>query len=318
MTAAPVRKPSRLEPQMRIQYLPGVGPRRAEQLARLGIKTVSDLLHLFPRRYIDVAAVVRIGSLNTFEGEVTVTGTVAVARRLRGRGGRNAGFEAVLDDGSGQISCTFFGRGFMTGVMERGQRWIVFGRLKLWRDRLFLAPLEYERLDCDEKEDGLQGKIGGVIPVYPATEGLGQKLLRRLTAAALPAAASFTDRVPEKIRRSLALPSRPEAFRLVHRPAKVAQAAGGRRALAFEELFYLELMLLGRKFHIGAEQRIRKYVPHNHLLKKLAVALPFRLTEAQKRVVREIDADLAGPHPLNRLVQGDVGSGKTVVALVAA
>ncbi|HLA39746.1 MAG TPA: DEAD/DEAH box helicase, partial [Candidatus Glassbacteria bacterium] len=303
---------------MRVQYLSGVGPRRAEQLARIGIRTVSDLLYLFPRRYIDATAVVRIGTITTFEGELTITGTVASARQIRGRGGRSAGFEAVLDDGTGRIVCSFFGRGFLSGVMERGQRWIVFGRLKLWRDRLFLDPIEYERLDGDRSETGPLGKSGGVIPVYPATEGLGQKMLRRFTAAALPAASFIPDKLPEAIRQSLSLPSRPEAFRLVHRPAKIEEAASGRRALAFEELFYLELMLLGRKFHIGSQKRVRKYVRHNHLLKKLAASLPFRLTGAQKRVLREIDADLAGPHPLNRLLQGDVGSGKTIVALIAA
>ena len=319
MSARAKKKPGLIEPQMRVQYLKGVGPRRAEQLARLGVERVYDLLYLFPRRYLDASQVTQVASLKGPAQEVTVAGVLVSVRTIRGKFGRKTGFEAVLDDGTGRITCSFFGRGFLENVMSKGQRWVIFGDLRLYRNRLYFNPVEYEQLSG---EDGslkeMTGKAGGIIPIYPLTEGLTQKAMRRITESALPAVRFIEDKLPEQLRSSLNLIGRQEALLAVHRPKDTALAREGKRALAFDELFYLELMLLGRKLHIGSEKRVRRYEKRNHLLCPLARSLPFTLTEAQKRVLRTIDNDLTGPHPLNRLIQGDVGSGKTVVAVIAA
>ena len=314
------KDPARIEPGMQVQYLTGVGPKRAEQLARLGVERVVDLLYLFPRRYIDFAAAVPIGSIKGPAREVALLGRIVSCRRLKGRGGRITGFEAVLADSSGKITCSFFGRAFLAGQMEIGQRWIMFGEVRQYRGKLFFIPVEYEQIaDEPERSDsGILDVRGGVIPVYPLTEGLSQKILRRIIAAALPAAARLREKLPEEFRARLGLLGRAESVRILHRPESIARAGEAHRSLAFEELFYLELMLLGRKFHLGARQRVRIYEKHNNLLRRLARVLPFSLTEAQKRVLRTIDSELTGPHPLNRLVQGDVGSGKTIVAVIAA
>jgi len=311
-----------VEPEMHVQYLPGVGPKRAEQLARLGVERVVDLLYLFPRRYLDATRITPLGSLKGPAREITVAGTVVLVRTMYSRR-RKIGFEAVLDDGTGRISCSFFGRAFLKDLIARGERWIMFGEVRLYRDRLYLNPIEYELLLEEEAEKaagdgGIIGTGGGVIPIYPLTEGLTQKTLRKIIDNALKAAPRLEDKLPGSLRRAWGLLDRAQALCLVHRPQNGNQALQARNSLVFEELFYLELMLLGRKFHLRAEERKRHYVKHNHLIRALGRALPFSLTEAQKNVLRTIDNDLTGSHPMNRLVQGDVGSGKTVVAVFAA
>jgi len=313
------KKPSLIEPQMRVQHLKGVGPKRAEQLARLGVERIYDLLYLLPRRYLDASQVTPVAHLKGPARDVTVAGTIVSVRTIRDRFKRKTGFEAVLDDGTGRITCSFFGRTFLENVMAKNQRWVLFGDLRLYRGRLYLNPVEYDRLSGGSSSlQEMIGKAGGIIPIYPLTEGLSQKAMRRITENALPAVGSLEEKLPEQVRKGRGLMGRREALLAVHRPKDIARALEGKRALAFDELFYLELMLLGRKLHIGSEKRVRPYERRNHLLRRLARTLPFTLTEAQKRVLRTIDSDLTGPHPLNRLIQGDVGSGKTVVAVIAA
>jgi ATP-dependent DNA helicase RecG len=306
---------------MLVQFISGVGPVRAGQLARLGVERVADLLYLFPRRYLDATMVAPLGSLQGPAKEVTVSGTVVSARPMYARR-RKIGFEVVLADSTGRISCRFFGRPYLAGTIQKGECWIMFGDLKLFRNILYLDPLEYEPLlDKDKQElseSGIIGSGGGIIPIYPLTEGLSQKVMRRITGRALGAAANLEDRLPESLRQAHNLLDRKQALLAVHRPQDLAQAGLGRKSLVFEELFYLELMLLGRKFHLQAEIRKRIYRKYNNLIRSLGRALPFSLTEAQKQVLRTIDSDLTGNHPMNRLIQGDVGSGKTIVAVFAA
>ncbi|MCE5271712.1 ATP-dependent DNA helicase RecG [bacterium] len=308
----------RIDPESEIQFLPGVGPKRAELLARLGVTLVRDLLYLFPRRYLDLSAVTRIGSLGAAESaEVSLAGTVRLARPMYARK-REIGFEAVLDDGSGWIVCRWFGRTFLKDKIEDGQRWLVYGSLRLWRGKPYLSPQEYFRLEDPEPGAPDEGRAGQVTPVYPLTEGLTQWQMRRLSLAALPSADSLPEHLPDALRRELGLMPRAAAVRSLHRPSTLAEVAPARRSLAFDELFYLELMLLGRRIHLQAEKRSRIYERRNHLVRELGKTLPFELTEAQKRVLRAIDSDLTGGSPLNRMLQGDVGSGKTIVAVFAA
>lgn len=308
---------TRIDPESPAQFLAGVGPRRAEQLKRLEVEWVKDLLYLFPRRYLDLSAVVRIGSLGADSGEVTVAGSIRLARPMYARK-REVGFEAVLDDGSGWIVCRWFGRTFLKDKIENGQRWLVYGSLRPWRGRLYLNPVEYERLD-DPAEGPTEARpAGSVTPVYPLTEGVTQWFMRRITETALPAADNLPEHLPETLRNELNILPRSEAVRTLHRPPDMASIAPARRSLAFDELFYLELMLLGRRVHLQAEKRIRLYERKNNLVRALGKTLPFELTGAQKNVLRTIDSDLTGQSPMNRLVQGDVGSGKTIVAVFAA
>lgn len=313
-------KPStvqRHDPADEVQFLKGVGPRRAEQLARLGVRSIRDLLYLFPRRYLDIGAVEPIGALSDPSAEITVAGEIRTARVMVARG-REVGFEALLDDGSGSIVCRWFGRSFLKDKIEKGQRWLVFGNLKVYRGKVYLNPVEYERLDSGDRDRDGAALNGGVAPIYPLTEGLTQWYLRKITGTALPSAERLEERLPDGLRSELNLMTRAEAVRSMHRPEELSRVTAARRSLAFDELFYLELMLLGRRIHLQAEPRLRHYRRLNHLIRALGRSLPFALTGAQRRVLRAIDADLAGHYTMNRLVQGDVGSGKTLVAVFAA
>ncbi len=317
MTGEKHRLVKRIDPESPVQFLAGVGPRRAEQLKRLEIERVKDILYLFPRRYLDLSSVARIGSLNAESGDVTVAGSIRLARPMYARK-REVGFEAVLDDGSGWIVCRWFGRTFLKDKIENGQRWLVYGGLRPWRGRLYLNPVEYERLDDPAGGETEARPAGGVTPVYPLTEGITQWFMRRLTTTALPAANNLPEHLPETLRIEMNILPRAEAVRTLHRPPDMASIAPARRSLAFDELFYLELMLLGRRIHLQAEKRMRLYERKNNLVRALGKTLPFELTGAQKNVLRTIDSDLTGQSPMNRLVQGDVGSGKTIVAVFAA
>ena len=317
----PVKKSaSPVDLTMRVQYLRGVGPKRAEQLERLGVKRVNELLFLLPRRYLDATGPTPLAALTGPDREVTVVGKVVSARLMYAHR-RKIGFEAILDDGTGRILCRWFGRAFLQGKMKKGQLWLVFGDTKLYRNRVFLNPVEYVQLDEDaEMRQGIGtilGRSGGVIPVYPLTEGLTQNTIRRITDNVLAAAGALTDRIPRAVRENYNLMTQAEAIVAAHRPKSLSSSGLARRSLAFEELFLLELMLLGRKIHLQAEKRSRLYRLHNHLVRRLGRALPFKLTEAQKRVLRQINENLTGEHPMNRLVQGDVGCGKTMVAVFA-
>ncbi|MEA2063049.1 MAG: ATP-dependent DNA helicase RecG [Gemmatimonadota bacterium] len=309
-----------LDPVMRVQFLPGVGPKRAEQLARLGVERVADLFYLLPRRYLDATCRRPVSGLTAPEREVTVVGTMSRTRVMYSYR-RKIGFEAVLDDGTGKILCRWFGRAFLQGKVEKGQRWLVFGEVKLYQGKLFLSPVEYARVDEEGPAGGggtLAGCEGGVIPVYPLTEGLTQNFMRKLTVSVLPAAGScFEEHLSGALRKKHGILTKAGAIVAAHRPESLEAAAAARRSLAFEELFFLELMLLGRRIHLRSEKRSRVYKKPNRLVRQMGRALPFELTGAQKRVLRQIDAELSGPHPMNRLIQGDVGSGKTIVALFA-
>jgi ATP-dependent DNA helicase RecG len=305
---------------MRVQYLRGVGPKRAEQLSRLGVERVTDLLFLLPRRYLDATNPTSIESLTGPVREITVVGRVVSARLVNSRG-RKIGFDAVLDDGTGRLLCRWFGRAFLHDKVKKGQLWLVFGDAKLYRDKLFLNPIEYACLDEESGPRQGPGKAlssaGGVIPVYPLTEGLTQSTMRRITDSVLTVANKLKDRLSASVLRDYSLMTRAEAVVAAHRPESVSAAGVARRSLVFEELFLLELMLLGRKIHLQAETRTRRYKKLNNLIRRLGHTLPFELTKAQKKVLRQIDEDLTGDHPMNRLVQGDVGSGKTIVAVFA-
>ena len=303
-----------LRPDTPVQYIKGVGPKRAEQLARIGIERVDQLLFHFPRKYLDANTVRPIASLVADDREVAIVGKVISARALYARNRRASGMEALLSDESSNIIVRWYGRGFLEGKIEKGQSWLVLGDVRIYKGKPYFSPIEYFRIDGGENgEEG--GK--GIIPVYPLTEGVSQYAMRWMVEAALPAVKAIPEHLPASVRLEMGYPPRADAVLAMHRPESSGQAYTARDSLAFDELFYLQLMLLGRKLHLKRESRRRIYEKKNHLIRRMGAALPFELTDAQKNVLRQLDEDLCGPHPMNRLVQGDVGSGKTMVALFA-
>jgi len=295
-----------------VRFLKGVGEVRADQLMRLGIRTANDLLHHLPHRYEDATTVTPIARLETGM-DVTVIGTVISKGILPTRKGLRV-FQAVVRDESGLIEVGWPGQPFLDRVIQKDDVLLLTGQVRFFHGRQ-LSPREFVNLGA-----GAEGTKGGrVLAVYPATEGLSFKQIRSLIDqhldALLPLAREW---LPEPVLRAAGVPPLPDALRMVHRPASVAKALRGRSRLAFEEL--LAVQLLQRRAKALARERREgiRFVNKRELTKRLKAALPFALTSAQTRVTREIVADMCSDHRMHRLLQGDVGSGKTIVALFAA
>jgi ATP-dependent DNA helicase RecG len=284
-----------------VETLPGVGPALRRRLARLGLQTVGDVLAHRPRRYEQPVPERTIAALAAGEEAVLE----AVVRRVSGRRrGRLHILTAVVADGTGELRATWFNQPWLEAKLRPGTRVRLRGRL----DRRGFAVDSYDLGEAAETAD--------FAPVYPASEELHQKQLRALAAAALVHARSGGDLLPAELRAAERLPLRADALVALHRPGSLAEAEEGRRRLAFEELLVLQLALARR-----ARERealvAAPLEPPGELVARYREVLPFSLTEAQERAIRELDEDLALAMPMQRLLQGDVGAGKTVVALYA-
>ena len=295
-----------------VTYLKGVGPRRAELLARLGITTAGDLLMHVPRRYEDATTVLPVARAQPGQ-DVTVLGRVISKGVIPTRRGLRI-FQAVIQDASGLLEVGWPGQPYLDRTIAIGDVLLLSGPVRVFRGRQ-LAPREFVNLGADDA-----GTAGGrVLAVYAATEGLPTKLLRQLVESQLDVLLpQVRDPLPAEIIAAAGVPPLAEALRLVHRPGSVREAEHGRARLAFDELFCVQLL------HRRANQLERvaregiTFVNRKQLTTALKSRLPFTLTGAQIRVLREIVADMTSPHRMHRLLQGDVGSGKTIVALFAA
>ena len=295
-----------------VTYLKGVGPRRAELLAKLGITTAGDLLMHVPRRYEDATTVLPVARAQPGQ-DVTVLGRVISKGVIPTRRGLRI-FQAVIQDASGLLEVGWPGQPHLDRTINVGDVLLLSGPVRIFHGRQ-LAPREFVNLGADDA-----GTAGGrVLAVYPATDGLPTKLLRQLVDAQLDALLpQITDPLPASVLAAAGVPPLADALRLVHRPGSVKEAERGRARLAFEELFCVQLL------HRRANQLERSerdgitFVNRRKLTTALKQLLPFTLTGAQVRVLREIVADMTSHQRMHRLLQGDVGSGKTIVALFAA
>jgi ATP-dependent DNA helicase RecG len=307
-----------------IQYVKGVGPKRASLLAKKGIETVEDALFLLPyayedRRIMKDIADLEVGALETFSGEVFAAGP---SRTRRGRI-----WQIIVGDTMDRVACKWFRfkEAYMAGRFKPGTRVVVSGRVGSYGMQKELHHPDIELME--EGEDSSHWFYGGrLVPKYSATEGLSPKLLRSIVAGV---AESYADQVeeifPGWLRREHGLPVLSEALKTLHAPGDDEDPEALNRGnhpahsrIVFEELFLLELGMARRRAATEREARQVVYTGESPLRRKLLESLPFSLTAAQKKVLGEIDTNLAGPHPMNRLLQGDVGCGKTVVALAAA
>jgi len=297
-----------------VQYVKGVGPRVAGTLEKLGIFTVQDLLYHFPRRYEDRTRFARVSQLNHGE-TATVLGTVITADNVQTRG-RLVLTKVAVDDGSGVVALTWFNQKFRKDqfLKLRGRKIVVFGTVQAGRWGVEMASPEWELFS--EDEDPLSS--GRVVPVYPLTEGLFQSQLRKALRGALDAYVGMVEEIlPESMRDRLDLMDIAESLRNIHFPESQEALDAARKRLVFEELFLLQLALAVRKRGMEAPGRGISFETPANFRDELKEVLPFELTGAQKRVIKEIAADMRRPICMNRLLQGDVGSGKTAVALAA-
>jgi ATP-dependent DNA helicase RecG len=299
-----------------VKFLKGIGERRAEQLERLGIRTARDLLWHLPHRYVDASTVTplaraEVGQEVACVGRVVAKGVVPTRRGLRI-------FHAVLRDDSGVLECVWPGQAFLDRTVAVGQTLLVSGPVRFYHGRQ-MAPREFVILsDAEADGEGEPLAAGKVLPVYPATEGLSHKVLRSLIERHLDGLIALSEEVlPEPLRRSLDLPTLADALRAVHRPATAAEAELGRRRLAFDELLDLQLMLIRARTVAKRHRSGVAFTVKRDLTTRLKTSLPWELTDDQQRALREITADMTAPDRMHRLLMGDVGTGKTVVALFA-
>jgi len=299
----------------------GVGPERAQQLARLGVSTIEDLLLLRPRRYEDRRKFLPIAQLQLGEA-ATVRGTIIAAGVKRWRKGERALFECVLDDGSAHLYCRWWqAQPWMEEYFVTGREFLVFGKPESLRPRTMDHP------ETEWVEPGEESFIHfhRMVPIYPLTEGLPQRWLRRLVWHTLekferhltdphPGVTASTINFPP----ATLLPSRARAVRQLHFPEELADTEVARQRLALDEFLELQLQIQARRMKFEANARALPCAGNNRLMKRFLAQLAFKLTSAQTRVLREIRADLGGAHPMRRLLQGDVGSGKTAVAACTA
>lgn len=309
-----------------LTYLPGVGPKSAEKLAKLGLYNVRDILYYYPRDHIDYARQVNIRDLK--EGE-TVTLVVTVKRCTCFTSPRNNKLtilELAVRDHTGQLRLSRFYMGTRytnRGWQEQQKRLYptgatiaASGLVKRTKFGMTLDEPEIEVLQhAGDEIDSL--KVGRVVPVYALTEGVGADLVRKTVIAALPAVQHIKEALPSVLREQYGLIDIQEAIAQIHFPPSSEALAAARRRLIFDEFFYLQLGLLHRRQNQRQAQTSAVLAPTGKLIDQFYTILPFRLTDAQQRVINDILNDLQKPTPMNRLVQGDVGSGKTVVAVVA-
>ncbi len=294
-----------------VQFLKGVGARRADALGRLNIATLHDLILHLPHRYLDASTVTPIAKARVGE-EVACIGTVVSTGVLPTRRGLRV-FQAVLEDASGRIECSWPGQAFLDRTIRPGLLLLVVGPVRFYHGRQ-LAPREQIVLG----EAGDAAASGRVLPIYPATEGLTPRFLRGLIQQVLDQAIPLVpDLLPEALRERFGLPPLAEALRAIHAPESLAEAEAGRRRLAVDELLDLQLMLARARLVARRDRDGIRFEVQRTLTTALRESLPWELTADQRQAVRAIFADMTQPARMHRLLMGDVGTGKTVVALFA-
>lgn len=297
-----------------IQYLKGIGPQRAKILAKAGIYRIEDLLYYFPRRYEDRSHLLLISRLKENEEQTIQAQVLASGQRQSWKKRRFSILEVVVGDASGKISCVWFNQPYLKNYFSVGTMLILHGRVERYGKRLQMNSPEFEILN-DEKE---KHNSYGIVPVYRLPEGMTQRYLRKIISICLddylPAVKDF---LPYDIRARNKLLNLARSLRVIHFPLDLELQKAAYQRLAFEEFFLFQVPLALRKL----KNRQRPGVSHQvegKLVDNFLSGLEFTLTASQKRVIAEIKADMARASSMQRLLQGDVGSGKTVVATLSA
>jgi len=293
-----------------VEILKGVGEKRKASLHEYGIDNVLELLTNYPRRWVDRTAEARVSDLVPGQ-EALVLVEVRKVAKIPLKGGRSM-LTVTVGDGSGRVTAVFFNQPWRARQLTEGLQIAMFGKADMYRGALQMTnPII----------DLIGDRTGRIVPIYPQSEKAGlstweiagwiENALERCKTRGL------LDPVPMTVCEKYQLVDRTAAMWNIHLPESIALKNDARRRLAFDELLRVQLVLVGRKRAFERDSRGIKHAVDNKLVDRFVAALPFGLTGAQRRVIDEISHDLAGPHPMHRLLQGDVGSGKTVVAVAA-
>ena len=308
-----------------LQFVRGVGPRRAADLARVGLHTAEDFLLRFPLRYEDRAALLPIGKLRPGQRATVIGDVLSTGVRSTRRPGFRL-FEIVVKDATGHVRAVFPNQAFLRDVFHPGQQVVLFGSIEYRGAGLQLTNPEYELIRPDADDEDATIHTGRIVPIYEKVGSLTTRVQRSLMhwiVQMLPD--DLADPVPAPIRAARALPDRRTAISRAHFPppgtpleALNAFRTADQQRLVFEEFFLFQAGLVLRQRQRATERKIRPVVVDDRIREAARRVLPFRLTGGQRDALREIVADMQRPEPMNRLLQGDVGAGKTIVALLAA
>jgi len=306
-----------------VTALPGVGRARAEKLRNLGIETLEGLLRHYPRRYEDRRRPVSVGALVNGEAalvRVCVRRVIQVPARVRGGPASRIPMKVICFDESGEITLLFFNARWLSRAFHEGTEYWVYGTPRRDFSGVSMAHPDFEETARKYPDDGGRGgNVGaGIVPVYPLTAGVAQKYLRGLVQAALPAAGLAGEFIPAAIASERRLAPIGFALAQIHFPEDEHTLNAARYRLDYEEFFLLQARLLYARAKTGATEDGERTCAESLAAGETASLFPFKLTEAQRRTIKEIRDDMAGAAPMNRLLQGDVGSGKTAVAVAAA
>lgn len=297
-------------PELRVETLKGVGKTHAAKLERLGIHTVGDLLAHYPRRYDDFSQVIPMRQMRP--GPVTFKGQVVQIAARRARNKRLTITEAIITDGTGTVKAIWFNQPFLPKQYPSGSPVLVAGQLEFKNNDL---AMQSPALEHDDARAGRH--TARIVPVYPETDGVSSKQLRNWIMPLLPLIDGLPETLPETVIQKAKLMERQRAIVEIHAPSSEANLKKARYRLAFEELFFIIAASLAIKHEIKTESAvaIKLQVP---VAQEFVKALEFELTNAQRQAAWQILQDMTGDHPMNRLLEGDVGTGKTVVAMLAA
>ncbi len=294
-----------------LTVLQGVGPKHAQTLSELGLHTLGDMLYYFPRRYEDYSQLKPIKSL-WYGEQVTVLGTLQSVHTRPIRGGRAQIVEAILGDGTGNLRLSWFNQPWIANRLKEGEQISVSGKVDQYLGRLVMNQPDWEAVDIQHLH------TNRIVPIYPLTARITQKWLRGLMNQVVTYwAPAVVDSLPDATRQAAGLLPLGRALLQVHFPESQETLKTARERLAFDEIFFLQMGVLRQKRDWKQAEARRFEIPDEWLAARLE-KLPFTLTGAQQRAISDLRADLNSGKPMNRLLQGDVGSGKTVVAALAA
>jgi ATP-dependent DNA helicase RecG len=294
-----------------LTVISGIGQKHAETLSGLGLHTLGDMLYYFPRRYDDYSKLKPINRLEYGE-ELTIIATVQSSSTRPLRGGQSQITEVVVSDGTGFLRVNWFNQPWLSNRLKSGDQIVLSGKVDMYLGRLVMSSPDWEDLDQDHLH------TNRIVPVYPLTSKITQRWLRRMMYQTVTYWASkVTDYLPQTVRTSANLVSLPVALKQAHFPDSTTNLEAAQYRLAFDEVFLMQMGVLQTKRNWQSVSA-RTFSVEDEWLTGLLGRLPYALTGAQQRVIQEIRSDLCSGRPMNRLIQGDVGSGKTIVAAAAA
>ena len=294
-----------------LTVIQGVGSKYFQALKKLGLYTLGDLLYYIPRRYDDYSELKTINRI-AYQDEITIIASVYSITTRPVRGGKMKLTEAVVTDGTGFLRLTWFNQPWLDKNYPVGTQLVISGKVDMYLGRLMISNPDCELLEQEHLH------TNRIVPIYPLTEKITQKWIRRVMyETVMYWAPRVFDPIPIPIRQEASVPSLQEALLQVHFPDSMDRLDQAKYRLAFDEIFMLQLGVLSQKRNWQALQA-EKYEVTDEWLEQITSQLPYALTGAQQKALQDIRQDLVGGHPMNRLIQGDVGSGKTVVAFLAA